>query len=183
VEALRVETMPSELSPARAQSALRRQQALALRRRGLGFREIGEQLGISTSGAHKCVRTALTEVRQKYQEDAAELIELEKERLDTLQAAYWPDALAGDVQAAHVVLACTAQRRKLLGLDAPKLVEVDQTIRSGLSEQQLLLLAEAVGLDKLMVIDQTKALPISVPAAGVEQPKELPAAPPAARPL
>ncbi|HZT80708.1 MAG TPA: hypothetical protein VFA26_10815 [Gemmataceae bacterium] len=124
-------------------------------------------MGISTSGAHKCVRTALTEARQKYQEDAAELIELEKERLDTLQAAYWPDALAGDVQAAHVVLACTAQRRKLLGLDAPKRVEVDQTIRSGLSEQQLLLLAEAVGLDKLMVIDQpqTPLLPISVPAA------------------
>ena len=154
----------SKASPERVRAAQRREQALALRREGLTYAQIAARIGVNPAVAYRHVQKGLEDVREKYQEDAAELIELEKERLDELQAAYWPDALSGDVQAAHVVLACTAQRRKLLGLDAPKRVEVDQTIRSGLSEQQLLLLAEAVGLDKLLVIDQPRALPVPTPA-------------------
>jgi hypothetical protein len=55
--------------------------------------------------------TALT------QEPAEELRSLESQRLDELQAAYWTNALLGDMQAALFVLRVLESRRKLFGLD------------------------------------------------------------------
>jgi hypothetical protein len=45
-----------------------------------------------------------------------ELRRLEIDRLDVLQAALWPQAMAGDTAAACVVLRIIEQRTRLLGL-------------------------------------------------------------------
>lgn len=43
----------------------------------------------------------------------------EVERLDQLEAAAWPQAMEGDLDAISSVLATMDRRAKLLGLDAP----------------------------------------------------------------
>ncbi|MGN6610121.1 MAG: hypothetical protein ACTHMS_24325 [Jatrophihabitans sp.] len=43
----------------------------------------------------------------------------ELDRLEDLHAAYWPQALQGDVVAAHMVLKAAGLRMKLQGLDRP----------------------------------------------------------------
>ena len=48
---------------------------------------------------------------------------LEVDRLDALQAALWPTALAGDTAAATIVLRIIEQRARVLGMGAGSLKE------------------------------------------------------------
>jgi hypothetical protein len=52
-------------------------------------------------------------------EHRRQALQLELDRVDALQAAYWGMALAGDYHAAEVVLKVIARRCKILGFDKP----------------------------------------------------------------
>ena len=96
--------------------------ALNLRRDGLPYREIAARLAYADeSGARKAVSRLLDRVEA---EGVAELRRLESERLDALMAGHWSAAIAGDTDAARIVLGVIDRRTKLLGLNAPTAVSV-----------------------------------------------------------
>lgn len=100
-------------------SVLRRKQlrALELVRAGCSYDEVADDLGYASRGsAWRLVRSALD---KEVVECAAEYRQLEADRLDAVQAAHWDAALAGDKDAAAVVLRAIDQRMRLFGLDRP----------------------------------------------------------------
>lgn len=112
--------------------------ALELRRAGLDYQSIADQIGYTNRGtAYHAVQSAL---RRGFVEPAAEVRQLESERLDALQQAVWEAALRGDTKAIDRVLRISDQRAKLLGLNAP--VKADVTVR--LDEQQAVLMFQAI---------------------------------------
>ncbi len=82
---------------------------------GHSFDEIADAVGYQSRGnAWRAVRDSL---RSRIAELATEYRELELARLDALQAAHWPQAVAGSVRSADLVLRVIDRRVKLLGLD------------------------------------------------------------------
>lgn len=129
----------SATSPRRLTANERQAKALALRKSGLTYEAIAEQLGYSSrEGARKAIETAL---RNTIQEPADELRRLECERLDAMLAALWWRVEAGHPQAVDAALRVMARRAALLGLDAPKRVDVRYLI-----EQEARRVAESRGL-------------------------------------
>lgn len=99
-------------------NALERQrQALELRKAGVPYAKIAEQLQYKDrSSAFRSVQAAL---KKTLQEPADELRTLELERLDALMLALWPQARSGNQGAVDRVLRIMERRARLLGLDAP----------------------------------------------------------------
>lgn len=93
-------------------------QALALRKQGQTYRDIGAALGIDHSTAVRDVQLALTELNGQLTAEAQSLRAMEAARLDALQAAIWPQAEAGNLRAIDRVIAIMERRARLLGLDA-----------------------------------------------------------------
>jgi len=111
---------PESATSKRLLLALEREnKALSLRRSGANEAEIAESLGMTKSGAHKAVWRALRRAQSLTAEQADEWVALELDRLDRMQMALWPRALAGDVKAIDRILDIMRRRAKLLGLDAP----------------------------------------------------------------
>ncbi|MBN8474409.1 hypothetical protein [Sulfuritalea sp.] len=99
---------------------------LQLRKAGLPFSKIGEQLGISRAHACKVAKRALVEFHVNAAADAADLLALSVARLDHLLTTLWPKATAGNLGAVDRVLAIEQRRARLLGLEAPsKIAPVD----------------------------------------------------------
>lgn len=112
----------------RAISAAERQvEALKLRKAGLDFRRIAQQLGWAGPGpAHKAVTKALRDI---VREPAEELRTLEVERLDAMLLGIWSKASGGDTWAIDRALKIMERRAGLLGLDAPR--KIEQTGKDG----------------------------------------------------
>lgn len=99
-------------------------QAAQLRAAGASFREIGETLGID----HTWARTLVLRALEASTYEAADLMRVQEGgRLDRLQRAFWPQALAGDGKAALVILRAMDRRARLFGLDAPVKVQTEVT--------------------------------------------------------
>jgi hypothetical protein len=96
-------------------------EAHQLRLTGLDWKAIAERVGYLDG---KVAATAVNAYLQKVAlEQAPEhrrhALDLELGRLDQLQAAFYPNALAGDVIAANFVLKVIARRCAVLGFDKP----------------------------------------------------------------
>ena len=115
---------------------------LELRRQGLSYEKIGNQLGIHFTTAHHWVRDLMRELAQQASETAEEVRQLEEQRLDEMLEPLWPKAQAGDIRADEMVLRIMERRARLRGLDAPTKVEG----RISLPDSELLLLARTYGL-------------------------------------
>ena len=114
-------------SPRRVRARERELQAVELRKAGLNYRQIGEVLGISHVAVGKAVKRALATYSEQTKEATDELRQLELERLDALTLAFSPKAMAGDTQAAKLILRVMEHRSRLLGLEPPRpLVAIDQ---------------------------------------------------------
>lgn len=111
----------------RVTAAERRHKAIELRKLGLSFQKIADQMGISQSGAHKMVTSALQELNEKAAEGAAEVRRLELERLDE-----WMLRIAQEIKNGRALgaidrgLRIMSRRAKLLGLDAPTKMELSE---------------------------------------------------------
>ncbi len=119
----------SKAAPERLTAAERKQRAVELRKLGFSYQKIADQMGISVSGAHKMVTTALKEINDKTADSAEELRRLELERLDE-----WMLRVAQEIKKGKVLpgidrgLRIMNRRTRLLGLDEPtrlQLREVD----------------------------------------------------------
>lgn len=120
--------------PPSAETLARESHVLELRRAGVSFPRIAEELGLyDRSQAHKIYRRALERV---HAEPAAEIRDLEADRLDRLQVKVWTKALTGDLHAVDRVLSIMTRRAKLLGLDH----------EHGIAERALQLEAERIRL-------------------------------------
>lgn len=101
---------------ARAERMLR---ALELRKQGYFYHEIGAQLGVSETQAHKDVQERLAEIRAQYPEAAEAVRTIELDRLDKWLTKLQAAVDAGDPRAIEVALKIQARRAAYLGLDEP----------------------------------------------------------------
>lgn len=124
----------------RAAAAKKRATAVALKLAGVDWATIAERTGYRSPGA-AC--TAVTEALKANQAELTrnveELRSVQIARYDRLQAAFWPDAIKGDVKAAEIVLKCLAGRGKVEGTEAPTRVNVNA---QQLGDELLALLTE-----------------------------------------
>ena len=107
----------------RALAAARRVRAVELRTAGHTYDRIATELGYANRGTvYRVVANAL-------ETQTAEAVEglrsLEVERLDLIQVAVWPAAMAGDVHAASVATKVIMTRCRLLGLEGASGLGVD----------------------------------------------------------
>jgi hypothetical protein len=131
-------------------SALDRQRsALELRKAGATFEAIARQLGYASgSGAQKAVRAAL---KITLRAPAAELRDLECERLDALLLGLWQRAAAGDEKTARVAIQISKRRSELLGLDRRPRPEPEGEVPLVISGRQNLDAKQiATGIDELL---------------------------------
>lgn len=93
--------------------------AFALRRRGLTYEEIGEQLGVDRATVRHWVTKRLTQLAAETLEDAPYVRDMELQRLDRWLAMLHRQIERGNSQAVQSALKISARRSALLGLDAP----------------------------------------------------------------
>lgn len=110
-------------TPSQIEAEQRQIRAVELRKAGVGYRQIAEELGYaSPSGAYEAVQAALAKART---EPAEELRGLMTARLDEMLTGVWEAAISGDADSVAAVLRIEERRAKLLGLDrAPPLVSM-----------------------------------------------------------
>lgn len=92
--------------------------ALELRKKGLTFDAIAQELGYA--GRQQSYTAVMKALKETLREPSDELRSLEAERLDTITDALWGDAKRGDTGAIDRILKIMERRAKLLGLDVPK---------------------------------------------------------------
>jgi transposase-like protein len=97
--------------------------AYEMKIRGMTYRQIAKEIGVSPKTAHKYVNDALEEYIAATAESVEILRTIELQKLDELESVLLPLALKGDLQAADRVLKIQERRAKLLGLEAPQKVE------------------------------------------------------------
>jgi hypothetical protein len=102
----------SSTSPRSIAAAKRRARALDLRIQGHPYSIIGKHLSVSTAQAARDIEQALSEVTF---EGASALLKIELHRLDELTAAFYENAVAGDIPAAQMMLRIMEQRGRMLG--------------------------------------------------------------------
>ena len=119
----------SDIAALDAQAQEVERKALALRKAGASYRAIGDQLkhpdgtSYSQEGARKAVARGMDRLRAECLEEAAEVKDMELQRLDGMFLAIWDRAQHGEAKAIETALKIMEQRAKLLGLYAPTKVE------------------------------------------------------------
>jgi predicted transcriptional regulator len=103
------------------QDAINDAEAVRLRSLGWSYQRIANELGISKSTAYERVQRALVAIPS---EAVDEYRQIQRAQMDDLMATYLPQALAGDVKSADLVLKLLDRRAKLEGTDAPTKTEV-----------------------------------------------------------
>src|SRR5215207_4462594 len=83
---------------------------------GLTYAEIGRALNVSKATITSDKKAILTEWRQHYAQDAAELAALQLRRLDVLLNAIWEKARQGDERAIDKALAIMDRQSEILGV-------------------------------------------------------------------
>ena len=103
-----------------------------LRRTGETWDRIARVVGYSNAaGAYKAYKRALLRTLQQPTE---EMRDLELDRLDRLQRAYWKRAIEGETRAADFILRVIDRRAKILGLDAPQKIQAQVVTYDGTSD-------------------------------------------------
>lgn len=98
------------------QAQFRRREVCSMRVQGMSVQEIADELGMSPAQVRHDVRT---EMRERGSEDVATLVAVESDRLDRMtQVALRQVTEEGNLQAIDRVLAISARRAALFGMDA-----------------------------------------------------------------
>jgi hypothetical protein len=116
----------SKHSPARVRAAERQRNAMELRKAGATYAAIAGELGYSD--ARSAERAVIAGLRAAGREASEDLLPMELDRLDRLQAGLWADAINGEVPAVLACLRIMERRSRLVGLDAP--LKMNQRIDS-----------------------------------------------------
>lgn len=127
----------------------RRWQALAYRHAGKGYRQIAQLLNVSVQVAYEDVQWALDQV---IREPAEQVLDMEVARLDELQAGIWDKAVMGDKDCIDRVLKIMDRRAQLLGLDRPKVIDMQFIAETAYD------IAQQLGLDYMDVIREAELI-------------------------
>jgi AraC-like DNA-binding protein len=114
-----VDAVRAERNLARKQLAA---QVVQLRLSGHSYDEIAQYLGLSKRRVQRIIERELS---RSFREPTELLLQMELDRLDALQRAYWDAAIAGDGEAADRVLRIMDRRARYLGLDRQDTVQED----------------------------------------------------------
>jgi hypothetical protein len=119
---------------------------IELRRSGETWQRIAQVVGYANaSGAQKAYMRAVARVQR---EPIEAIFDMELERLDRIQRAYWKPAIVDlNTKAADIVLKVMDRRAKLLGLEAPAKIDVSAevvTYDGSIIEQQANLIIDLV---------------------------------------
>lgn len=113
--------------PKRIEGALNANLAINLRMEGKTYQQIADIMGYSDhTGARKAVLSGLKALRV---EPSEELRTIELARLDELWDVAYGKAKAGSMPAIDRCLKIQARRAALMGLDAPKEIDIRVTVR------------------------------------------------------
>lgn len=124
----------SQIERARTSAVLREKQddvarqAYKMRRAGLSYFQIAENLGVPEARIPKLMHKAISSAAELVSiGDRQELLAMEIERLDYMQSKLWPDVELGDIRAMEMVLKLIQERVKDLGLamSAPEQQQVN----------------------------------------------------------
>lgn len=106
--------------------------ALQLRKAGLGYAKIGEQLGCTHEWARQLCLRGFAEYGRMAREEAQEHLATVMARTESQIQALWPKAMAGNIGANEQIRKITETQCKLAGLFAP--VKIAPTNPDGTSE-------------------------------------------------
>jgi len=137
----------------RVRAAERRDQAIKLRLKGLGYTEIGAEMGCSRRSAYRMVSRAVELANVKRHETVEQMIVMELARLDELQRAVYDKAVGGETKAIETVLKIMERRARLRGLDQPTKVDT-RSVYYTMGEAELVARARQMGLDVPEVLTQ-----------------------------
>ena len=107
----------SRTSRVRVVAAERRAEALELRGAGHTFAMIADALGVTRQRASQIVNAALEDLATRERDAVQSLRIVEWQRLEVLEDAFLPSALAGDVGAGRLLIRIAERRARLAGLD------------------------------------------------------------------
>lgn len=128
-----------------------------LRKQGKSYQEIEQETGVEPQAARRWVQVQLSVLDndELHNRDLARRMQLE--RLDSLLAAVWPSAirqpteaaplLGPDLEAIRTVLRIMERQSKLLGLDSPTKIDIEDRVRR---------MARAYGYDEDEVVQYTR---------------------------
>jgi hypothetical protein len=103
----------------------REQRVVSLRRQGYTWEGISSEVGYSSPSSSR--EAFLRASRRVLREDLEEVRNLELDRLDFALKSIWTGVEAGDIPAINTMLKIMERRSKMLALDAPKPVFIQQT--------------------------------------------------------
>lgn len=89
----------------------------------MSYRAIAARDGVDVATVHEAVKRALA---RTVDEPTQELRAVELEQLDELIRTVWKAALSGDLESWEAARKGMADRRKMLGLDAPQKLEISR---------------------------------------------------------
>lgn len=112
-------------------------EALELRKKGYSFRQIADALGSTKSTVFVWVKEGLEALAEEQKQVAAELRQLELERIDVAFFAIANAVRDGDLSAIDRWEKLIARRCKLLGLDSPQRREITGAGGGPLTWQEL----------------------------------------------
>jgi hypothetical protein len=103
--------------PRAVRTRQQQQQALELRKGGASYLEIGAALGVTKQRAYTVVISAMDELGTITREGAAQVKQMELERLNSMHMSLWPQRK--NPRVVDTLLRIQERRARLLGLDAP----------------------------------------------------------------
>ena len=108
----------SKTSARLVKATQKRLAAVEMRRDGLTYQEIADNLGYANKAcAYQAVKKVMDEIRAEARHLADELVEIEVFRLDYLLQMLLPKINKGDVKSIRAAVKISESRRRLLGLD------------------------------------------------------------------
>ena len=113
----------SKTSARHLTAAEKRAAAISLRKAGLSFERIGNELGVSKQMAWKYVMREIDKLNEFVEQEIISYRTLELERLDELWREQYRQGKQGNQGAVDRCLRIMERRARLLGLDAPQKIE------------------------------------------------------------
>lgn len=117
------EVTTTRVAQDRIQAVENSQLCLALRKEGKTPGEIAAALGLTTGNVRRLISKALDDIRVP---DVNELRLLEAARLDEATEVVMREVRQGNLRAVDRLIALSARRSKLFGLDMPTQIEIDE---------------------------------------------------------
>lgn len=116
-------------SKAKTDQLQRDLEVMRLRKTGMDLDSIAKKVGFSDrSGVHRSLLRHIKRIQEDSREDTLFVRQLELNRLDGMLEALWGEIEQGNTSAINTGLSIMQRRSSLLGLDAPKEINIQMQV-------------------------------------------------------